>query len=84
MRDVKYVIVNGSAIVFSAAIAHSDMVSHHQKAEGAGFVNFYPSKNEWGEDIITANCYGESFSLGVVSRGEEDSVIVTQQICGNL
>ena len=84
MRDVKYVIVNGSAIVFSAAIAHSDMVSHHQKAEGAGFVNFYPSKNEWGEDVVIAKCYGESFSLGVVSRGEEDSIIVTQQICGNI
>ena len=83
MKYVKYVIVDGSAIVFSAAIAHSDMVSHHQKAEGAGFVRFYPSKNEWGEDIITAKCYGESISLCVVSRGEEDSIIVTQQICGN-
>ena len=34
MRDVKYVIVNGSAIVFSAAITHSEMVRHNQKAEG--------------------------------------------------
>jgi hypothetical protein len=84
MRDVKYVIVDGSAIVFSAAIAHSDMVRHNQKAEGAGFVRFYPSKNSWGEDIIIAKCYGSSFSLGVHSREEEDSTIVTQQICGNL
>ena len=84
MRDVKYVIVDGSAIVFSAAIMHSEMVKNHQKVEGAGFVRFYPSKNEWGEDIITAKCYGESFSLGVVSRGEEDSFLVTSQICGNI
>lgn len=84
MRDVKYVIVDGSAIVFSAAIAHSDMVRHHQKAEGAGFVRFYPSKNSWGEDVIIAKCYGESISLGVKSREEEDSIIVTQQICGNI
>lgn len=84
MRDVKYVIVDGSAIVFSAAIMHSEMVRHNQKAEGAGFVRFYPSKNEWGEDTITAKCYGSSFSLGVHSREEEDSTIVTQQICGNL
>jgi hypothetical protein len=83
MIIVKYVIIDGSAIVFSSAITHSDMVRHHQKAEGAGFVRFYSSKNEWGEDIITAKCYGESISLGVVSRGEEDSFIVTQQICGN-
>lgn len=84
MRNIKYVIVDGSAIVFSAAIAHSDMVRHNQKAEGAGFVRFYPSKNSWGEDIIIAKCYGSSFSLGVHSREKEDSTIVTQQICGNL
>lgn len=83
MYEAKYVIIDGSAIVFSAEIAHSDMVRHHQKADGAGFVRFYPSKNECGEDIITAKCYGESISLCVVSREEEDSIIVTQQICGN-
>lgn len=83
MRDVKYVIVNGSAIVFSAAIMHSEMVKYNQKAEGAGFVRFYSSKNEWGEDKIIAECYGKSISLGVESRGGEDSFIVTSQICGN-
>ena len=83
MRDVKYVIVDGNAIVFSAEIAHSEMVPFAQIAEGAGFVKFYPSKNEWGEDKIIAKCYGESISLGVESRGEEDSFIVTSQICGN-
>lgn len=83
MYEAKYVIIHGSAIVFSAEIAHSDMVRHHQKAEGAGFVRFYPSKNEWGEDEIIAKCYGESLSLGVKSREEEDSRIVTNQICGN-
>ena len=83
MRDVKYVIVDGSAIVFSAAIAHSEMVRHHQKAEGAGFVKFYPRQNKWGEDVVIATCYGESISLGVKSRGEEDSFLITSQICGN-
>ena len=83
MFEAKYVIIDGSAIVFTAAIMHSDMVKHHQKAEGAGFVRFYPSKNEWGEDKIIAKCYGESISLGVKSREEEDSRIVTNQICGN-
>lgn len=83
MIIVKYVIIDGSAIVFSSAITHSEMVGYNQKVEGAGFVRFYPSKNEWGEDVVIATCYGESISLGVVSRGEEDSFIVTQQICGN-
>lgn len=83
MRDVKYVILDGSAIVFSSAITHSEMVGHNQKADGAGFVKFYHTKNEWGEDVIIAKCYGSSFSLGVESRGEEDSFIITSQICGN-
>ena len=82
MRDVKYVIVNGSAIVFSAAITHNEMVRYNQKAEGAGFVRFYPEKDSYGEDVIFAECYGESISLGVKSRGEEDSFLVTAQICG--
>ena len=81
MRDVKYVIVNGSAIVFSAAITHNEMVRYNQKAEGAGFVRFYPEKDSYGEDVIIAKCYGESISLGVKSR-EEDSFLVTAQICG--
>lgn len=82
MRDVKYVIVNGSAIVFSAAITHSDMVGYNEKAEGAGFVRFYSKVDSWGESIVVASCYGDSFSLGVASR-EEDSIIVSMQICGN-
>lgn len=83
MIETKYVIIDGCAIVFSAAIAHSDMVRHHQKVEGAGFVRFYSSKNQWGEDVISAKCYGGSITLGVASREEEDSFLITSQICGN-
>jgi hypothetical protein len=81
MLDAKYVIVDGCAIVFSAAITHSDMVKYNKRAEGAGFVRFYPGKNEWDEDVVIAKCFGNSISLGVESR-EEDSLIVTRQICG--
>ena len=79
MNKTKYVIVNGSAIVFSAAIQHKDMVGHNEKCEGAGFVWFGLRKDETGEPEIYANCYGDSFSLGISSR-EEDSAIVTRQI----
>ena len=82
MQEVKYVIVDGCAIVFSAEITHSDMVSNGKQAEGAGFVRFYAEKNVYGEDLITAKCYGSSFSLGVESR-EEDSMIVGFQLFGN-
>ena len=80
MYEVKYVIVGGRAIVFSAAIQHKDMVGYNQKCEGAGFVRFKVSKDSYGEDVITAHCYGESISLGIKSRPEEDSKIVTHQI----
>jgi hypothetical protein len=84
MFDAKYVIVGGSAIVFSPAIQHKDMVGYNQKCEGAGFVTFRASKDSYGEDVITAHCYGDSFSLGIKSRPEEDSKIITSQITNPL
>jgi hypothetical protein len=76
----KYVIVGGSAIVFSPAIQHKDMVGYNEKCEGAGFVRFEATKDPvYGDDIIVAKCYGKSISLGIESR-EEDSAIVTRQI----
>lgn len=80
MNKAKYVIVGGSAIVFSAAIQHKDMVGYNEKCEGAGFVTFYTQLDIYGDTIIKADCYGESISLGIKSRGEEDSAIVTRQI----
>jgi hypothetical protein len=80
MFEVKYVIVNGCAIVFSAAIQHKDMVGYNEKCEGAGFVRFYVQKDEWDEEVVIAKCYGKSISLGIESRPEEDSIIVTRQI----
>jgi hypothetical protein len=79
MLETKYVIVDGCAIVFSAAITHSDMVRFGKKADGAGFVRFYIEKDEYDEDIVKAKCYGRAMSLGIESR-EEDSLIVTSQI----
>lgn len=77
MFKAKYVIVNGSAIVFSAAIQHKDMVGYHEKCEGAGFVTFHYSDEG---DYVYAKCYGESISLGIKSRPEKDSLIITRQI----
>ena len=81
MQEVKYVIVGGSAIVFSAAIQHKDMVGYNEKCEGAGFVRFDTETDPiYGDTIIVAKCYGKSVSLGIESRPEEDSRIVTRQI----
>lgn len=80
MYNAKYVIVDGSAIVFSAAIQHKDMVGYNEKAQGAGFVTFEAQKDSFGDTIIVAKAYGRSESLGVESRGDEDSRIITRQI----
>lgn len=79
MYNAKYVIIDGIAIVFSAAIQHKDMVGYNENAQGAGFVTFEARKDSYGDDIIVAKCYGRSDSLNIGSR-EEDSAIVTRQI----
>lgn len=84
MNKTKYVIVEGSAIVFSAAIQHKDMVGRNQKCESAGFVNFNCEVNKDGYTIMVAKCYGMSISLDIKSRGEEDSVLINRQILNNL
>ncbi len=79
MDSAKYVIIDGCAIIFSAAIKHSDMVRHHQKVTGAGFVHFTTKVDSYGETIVIANAYGHSYSLGVESQ-EGDSALLTRQI----
>jgi hypothetical protein len=79
----KYVIVDGSAIVFSGAIKHSDMVGYGKKADGAGFVIIrteFPPKYD-DENVVVAKVYGRSDSLDVDNRGEIDEAIITRQIC---
>jgi len=84
MNKTKYVIVEGSAIVFSTAIQHKDMVGRNQKCQGAGFVDFNYEVDEDGNNIMVSKCYGMSISLDIKSRGEEDSVLINRQILNNL
>ena len=83
MNNTKYVIVEGSAIVFSAAIQHKDMVGRNQKCQGAGFVDFNYEVDEDGNNIMVSKCYGMSISLDIKSREEEDSVLINRQILNN-
>jgi hypothetical protein len=79
LSAAKYVIVDGCAIIFSAAIQHKDMVGYNEKATGAGFVRFTSEVDEYGETVIKAKAYGKSISLGIESQ-EGDSAILTRQI----
>lgn len=79
LSAAKYVIIDGCAIIFSAAIQHKDMVGFNEKATGAGFVRFTGEVDSYGETIIKAIAYGKSISLGIESQ-EGDSRILTNQI----
>lgn len=79
LSPAKYVIVDGCAIIFSAAIQHKDMVGYNEKATGAGFVRFTTEVDSYGETIIKVIAYGKSISLGIESQ-EGDSRILTSQI----
>lgn len=79
LEAAKYVIVDGCAKIFTAAIMHKDMVGFNQKATGAGFVRFTAEVDSYGETIIKAIAYGKSISLGVESQ-KGDSEILTRQI----
>ena len=83
LDPAKYVIIDGSVIVFSAAIQHKDMVGYNEKCESAGFVKFYATTNEYGETVVKANAYGESISLGIKSNPEKDTIRINMQICGD-
>lgn len=76
LSAAKYVIVDGCAIIFSAAIQHKDMVGHNEIATGAGFVRFIFDEKD---DQIKAIAYGKSISLGIESQ-ERDTYILTTQI----
>lgn len=77
MYKAKYIIANGCAIVFSAAITHKDL-ARGMKVESAGFVVFR-SENDGCDWVVKAHAFGESVSLDIKSR-EIDSDIITRQI----
>ncbi len=72
MNKMKYIIVdNGmyaAPIIFDGATDHSAMAAAvHGKVVSAGFIRFTPKGLE---------CYGDSFSLGIASRPEEDTEMI--------
>lgn len=81
MRDVKYIIVDGKAIVFCDALTHKDVARFTGRpVESAGFVRFGVEKDVWGGDAPVAHTYGRSESLDICSK-EDDAGLITRQIC---
>jgi len=73
-RKCKYVRTKENRIIlFSDILNHSDFKSFNPIS--AGFIDIFR-----GDDEINCECYGESFSLGIESLGEEDSDLAERQI----
>jgi len=64
-------------MMFDPILEHAQMARGN--VLGAGTVDLVPEDGK-----IAAYCYGKSVSLGVVSRGEEDSKIITKALNRNL
>lgn len=75
MFRVKYIITkNNVIIVFSELMNHSDFKRFDPIS--AGFISFGINK----QGNPTCGCWGESISLNMKSRPEEDTVIAKRQL----
>lgn len=75
MNEIKYIITKDDRIiVFSELFLHSDFKRFEPKS--AGFISIGVDK----EGKPTCSCYGESISLGLKSRIEEDTKIAKRQL----
>jgi len=78
MNDLKYVVIQipgmktACGIVFRGVLVHSMMVPKGAKVLGAGFCKV----DAIVIGIVVVHCYGESDSLKVKSRGQQDSDVV--------
>jgi hypothetical protein len=75
MNRVKYIITKaGEIIVFPELLQHSEF--RHFEPVSAGFISF--GVNKMGNP--SCHCYGESISLNLQSRGEQDTKIAKRQL----
>jgi len=72
---MKYVVFDSLRfVIFPDFVSHDTFA--HLKPTSAGYVKFSTEIDEWGEEAIIANCYGDSFSLKIESKKEEDNRVL--------
>jgi len=77
--EKKYIITSGNLpIIFSEGQKHSDFKMFDPIS--AGFVKFNVFITDDLEPKISAECYGESESLGLKSRPNEDETLINKLI----
>lgn len=92
MENVKYITFKNEfgiddIVIFSKHVVHSEMARNRRILRnplGAGFIRFDVESDESESDIIppriVARCYGKSVTMGLESRGEEDSEIARKML----
>ena len=75
--SLKYVMLkeNNEFLIFQPSLEHSEAVPNGREVRSAGFVVIVPDKEK--DKGIAADCYGESTSLGIKSRPDHDSLVIT-------
>lgn len=68
----KYVMFENGPVIVSPAISHAAIEIKEQIPVSAGFVRFYI--NAFGS--LAVECYGESDSLGLLSRPEDSDMFM--------
>ena len=73
----KYIIINGSPVLFSPDFIHSDMARSKGKVESAGFFFILKDETTKQHEVI---CIGESDSLSICSRPEIDQKVISKYL----
>lgn len=73
----KYIIINGTPVLFATDFIHSDMVCANGNVESAGFFLIRKDKATEKFKVI---CIGESTSLSVSSRPEIDQKLISNYL----
>jgi len=73
----KYIIINGSPVLFAPDFIHSDIAGTKGNVESAGF--FLIRKDEVTE-MLRVICIGESTSLSISSRPEIDQKLISNYL----
>ena len=73
----KYIIINGSPVLFTPDLIHADMAGANKNVESAGF--FLITKDT-ETDRLKVICLGESTSLDICSRPEVDQQLISNYL----
>ncbi|SUJ06321.1 DNA-binding transcriptional regulator AraC [Sphingobacterium spiritivorum] len=76
MKIKKYIIIDGSPVLFPVEFVHADMAYKGANIESAGFFILLYDKDQQ----LKVKCMGESTSLGIKSHPERDELLIAKYL----